>query len=130
GLGAQPMEVVRGAGPVLQRLTLSEAPRHLRLDVHAVVDGSLRDGAASPARDVSGGDVHVVRLRAGPAYGVEQLAGADDVGGERLVHRRVERHVPGTVHDRVEVGRQLGDGTQVTLQDLDPVVQQVVCSPG
>jgi hypothetical protein len=57
---------------------------------------------------------------------VEQVAGADDVGGEPLVDRRVERHVAGAVHDRVEVGGQAGTSARSPSHHRDPVGQQPV----
>src|SRR5687768_18184038 len=50
-----------------------------------------------------GGDVDVVDVRPDLADPRQQLAGADDVGAESFVDGRVEAHVAGAVHDRVQV---------------------------
>ena len=60
--------------------------------------------------------------RSGPGLAdpVEQVAGAEHVGAEPLVDRRVEGHVAGAVDDRVEVGRQGGHVGEVALETPTP----------
>ena len=114
---------VDAAGAVLDLLALRQAPRELGVEVDVVLDRRLGDAAAAPAGDVRRRDVHVVDVPAGLGLRlvdpVQQVADADDVGGEPLVDRRVERHVAGAVHDRVDVGRQLGYVGQVALDHRD-----------
>ena len=127
---AQPSEMLGRPRPVLDDLPLREPPDELLLEVDVVVDGTFRDGTAAPPSDVGRRDVHVVDARAQLGHSGEQVAGADDVGGERLVDRWVERHVSSAVHDGGDVFRQGGYVGQVALDDHQPGLDEGFCSPG
>ena len=88
------------------------------------VDRRLGDAAAAAPRDVRRRDVHVVDVPAGSACASSIRASRSrtpmTLVREALVDRRVERHVAGAVHDRVDVGRQRRYVGQVALDDRDP----------
>ncbi len=59
-----------------------------------------------------------------------QCPGADHIGREGLVDRRVEGHVTGAVHQHVQVVRQVRDVGQVTLDHVDPLLDQGLRAAG
>ena len=122
-------EALAAARLVVDPLALRQPPRQLGLDVDLVRHRPLGDDAAPSAGDVGGGDVHVVHLAVAGLADLldprQQAAGADHVGDERLVDRRVERHVARAVHDGVGVGGQRGHVGHVALEHRHPLGQRV-----
>jgi hypothetical protein len=88
--------------------------------VDGVVQPVLGHHALAHARDIGGGHVHDVRVRAALAQRLVQRHDAGDVGTERLVDRRVEGDRRRAVDDHVEVARQR-HLAQVPLDDGDPL---------
>ncbi len=119
-------EHVGAAGPVLDGLALGQPPAQLGLEIGVVWHRALGDAAPAAPGDVRGGDVDVVDVRSDLADPREQLAGAHDVGAESLVDGRVEGHVAGAVHDRVQVVRQGGRVGEVPLEDAHPGVHHLI----
>ncbi|MPM18122.1 hypothetical protein SDC9_64528 [bioreactor metagenome] len=138
GLAAQPGEPLGRTRLELDGLLELEPPPGLGVVVDVVDVLGLGDHPAATARGVRGGHVHVVRhLRQGAVLGgnrgqhrIHQRAGADGVGGERLVDRRVEGDVTGAVQHHVQVARQRGDVRQVALDHLDPGVDELGLAAG
>ncbi len=129
GLGAGLGQALPAARLVLDALALRETPRQLGLDVDVVRHRALGDHAPPPAGDVGRGDVHVVHLAVVLVADLldpgEQPAGADHVGDEGLVDRRVERHVARAVHDGVGVGGQCRHVGHVALEHVHPLRERL-----
>ena len=64
----------------------------------------------------------------GLQHAIHQRFGADHVGRQRLVDRRVEGDIARAVHHDVQIGRQLGHVGQIALDNLNPAVEQLGCS--
>ena len=132
-----------GAGVFLRRLVhevvehlrapglgLHVAPRlqgelALRPPVHPVVQRVLGDDALGDPGDVRRRDVHQARARPALDHAPVQVHGAEQVGLEPLVDRRVERDRRGGVDGDVDVAGELGHAArEVAVHDRDPLVQE------
>ena len=121
-------EVVEHLGATRLRLHVAPGLQRqlaLRSPVDPVVERVLRNDPLRDAGDVRGRDVHETWPRTALDHPAVQVHGAEQVGLEPLVDRRVERHGRRGVDRDVDVAGQLRDAArEVPVHDRDAFVQE------
>src|SRR5436190_17695533 len=83
------------------------------------------------AGHVRRGHVHDMRPRVARRHRLVERPGAEHVGSERLVDRRIELHARRAVEDDVEIARERRQlALNVALEYLDPLVEEAADALG